>query len=566
LAPVTATTDRPRRPEPGLVAALLVWGIVLLRVIHAFGPETEINDLPYNSDAAIPVLMANDDRPFSLSSLYYYDAERFGAWAWLLPAWVHRHTGWWWTDSMLFVIQTSWVFVGVLAIGALCPRDCYAIPLIYLLVLCLQKDSRFLLFEISQVYAWIVTSLLLAWLCLRRLFRVEALRARGRHERWLVRTLLLAALLLTLWSSTSAAPYLTALLFLEAFRAWLAKPVDGGRRWVAGAAWAAGLFATALLVDKYVRGLYLEHNLRNYQQDSHWYVSIDYGFLGENLRRHLETVAAMSWFPLYVVGVLALLGLVSWCLLGFARSGRAELEARARSVLGDDGVLFALGALAIATLSFVLVVLVDHVRRNEYDPRFLTLTFQFAPVAGLTAVYLAVERGARRRWRRAGLALVSVGVAVLLLAMPDRRPAPSYQVVQRIAEELARKSPGGVLVGGYWQTYVFTSLQTRNTMTPVPVESLRTPWTIDALRGADEVVVEYLASGLDGIGSPPRRLDVYGHSLRLRNPRFHEEAGYAFALYAKSDTPLLLRDGFERGDTLGWSRSAGASRDGDPKP
>ena len=562
---MAATDDRARAQRFTLPAALLVWALVLLRVVHAFGPETEINDFPYSSDTAIPVLMANDDRPFSPFSLYYYSADRFGAWAWALPALIHRHTGLWWTPHMLFVLQASWVFLGAIVIGALCPRDRYAVPLIYLFVLCLQRDGRFMLFEVGQVYAWIVTSLLVTWLCLRRLFRVEALRARGRHEQWMARSFLLAALLLTLWSSATAAPYVTALLCLEAFRAWLAKPAGGGRRWYAGAAWAVGLLATALLVDKVVRWLYLEHSLSEYQQDSHWHVSIDSGFLGENLRRHLATVAAMSWFPLYVAGGLALLGLVVWCLMRFARSGRAELETRVKPVVGDDGVLFALGALAIATLSFVLVVVVDQVRHSSYDTRYLTVTFQFAPVAGLTAFYLAVERGARGWWRRSGLVFVGVAVAVLLLALPGRQPSPGYEIAKRIAEELARKAPGGVLVGGYWETYVFTSLQARHTMTAVPLQSSRTPWTIDALRSADEVVVEYLASRLGVADRPPRHIAPHGYRLRLKDAGFHSDAGYAFALYVKPEADAPFRESFEGGDTGGWSRSSGATRPRSPE-
>ena len=168
------------------------------------------------------------------------------------------------------------------------------------------------------------------------------------------------------------------------------------------------------------------------------------------------------------------------------------------------------------------------------------------------------------RWRpRAGRALLAAGAVVLLLAMPSRRPSPQFQNVKRVATDLARKAPGGVLMGGYWQTYVFTSLQPQDTMTPVPVTSNRTAWTIDALAQTEEVVVEYLQSPLGVDGRPPRNLTQYGHTLRLVVPRFHVDGGYAFALYEKGGVESNVRfpfsDGFERGGTGRWSREAGGS-------
>ena len=555
---MTATSDRPRKHALGLAAALVVWGIVLLRVVHAYGPETEINDLPYSSDTAIPVLMANDDRPFSPHNFYYYGADRFGAWAWVLPALIHRHTGLWWTAHGLFVLQASWVFLGAIVIGALCPRDRYAVPLIYLLVLCLQHDGRYILFELSQVYAWIVTSLLLTWLALRRLFRVEPPPARAR---WLARGGLLASLLLTLWSSVATTPYVAGLLGLEALRARLDETA-GRRWWHVCLAWAVGLFATALLVEHYVRRLYGEHSLRHLQQAFRWQPSIDRGFLLQNLRTHLASLAAMSWFPLYVVALLALVSLIGWCLLRLARGQGARI-ASLRTVLGDDSALFAAGVVGIATLNFCLVVLVDHVRYNQYDTRYLAIAHQLAPVGSLVACYLVVERGLAHLRPRAGRALLAAGVVVLLLAMPERRPSPQFQDVKRVATDLARKAPGDVLMGGYWQTYVFTSLQPQGTMTPVPVNANRTAWTIDALAQAPEVVVEYVQTPLGGGDRPPASITQHGHTFRLVVPRFHVDGGYAFALYEKGDVEGDARfpfsDGFERGGTGGWSRDAGSS-------
>jgi hypothetical protein len=451
---------------------------------------------------------------------------------------------------MLFVLHASWVLLGVVVAGALSRRDRYAIPLIYLLVLCLHSESRYLFFELGQIYGWIATSLLLAWLGLRRLFDLEA---QPGWWKWPVRAGLLAAPFLALLSSFTSVPYLAALLGLEALRGWLKRPA--GARWQLGLAWAVGLFAAALLVERSVRRLHNEYSLEHLQQGMGWQPALDRGFLVQNARRHLDSLAAMSWFPLYAMAALVPVVLLGWCLWRVARRRDAGL-ASVRPLLGDDGVLFAVGAVGIAALNLALVVLVDHVRASHYDTRFLSIAYQFAPTGALMALYLTVERGLGRRQPRTGAALVAGALLVLFLAMPERRPSPQYETVKRIATDLARKAPGGVLVGGYWETYVFASLQPRDTMTPVPLASNRTPWTVGALADAAEVIVEYRATRLVGAsGGPPERFAPYGHSLRLKDASWHVDGGYAFALYVKPGRFPPFRDGFESGDTGRWSRT-----------
>ncbi len=45
---------------------LIVWGFFLLRALHTFGPGNDIVLIPYHSDAAIPVMMSNDERPITV--------------------------------------------------------------------------------------------------------------------------------------------------------------------------------------------------------------------------------------------------------------------------------------------------------------------------------------------------------------------------------------------------------------------------------------------------------------------------------------------------------------------
>jgi len=58
--------------------------------------------VPFNSDGAIPVLMANH-RPWDLFHLYFYGMDRFGAWPFAAEALAGRALGFAWTPSSLHV-------------------------------------------------------------------------------------------------------------------------------------------------------------------------------------------------------------------------------------------------------------------------------------------------------------------------------------------------------------------------------------------------------------------------------------------------------------------------------
>jgi hypothetical protein len=88
-------------------------------------------------------------------------------------------------------------------------------------------------------------------------------------------------------------------------------------------------------------------------------------------------------------------------------------------------------------------------------------------------------------------------------------------------------------MGSYWETYVFTSLQTNDAMTPVPFEGqeFRTLWTQERIRLADKIVVEYGRSKLSDEHGPPQHLNQFGNSLLLIDPNWYRNGEYAFALY-----------------------------------
>jgi hypothetical protein len=117
-------------------------------------------------------------------------------------------------------------------------------------------------------------------------------------------------------------------------------------------------------------------------------------------------------------------------------------------------------------------------------------------------------------------------------------PAPVYSLeyhrLEQTALTLARKAPRAVLIGGYWDTYVFVALQPHDPMIPVPAEGqvTRTPWTREAVAHADRIVFVSRRSSPGTPVPPPQSLSQYGSSFRLIEANWLDTRWYTFALYA----------------------------------
>src|SRR5436305_14920168 len=114
--------------------------------------------------------MSNDERPITIFNLYYYGTDRWGGWPLLLTQLIRRATGYRWSDQSVFILLTVWLFIGAFAIARLNRRAPLLSALAFLIALCLHTESRFQIFELSQLYAWQTTALLLGWYCLRHFF------------------------------------------------------------------------------------------------------------------------------------------------------------------------------------------------------------------------------------------------------------------------------------------------------------------------------------------------------------------------------------------------------------
>ncbi len=517
-----------------VLAALAGWSAFLWRGLDAFGPGSAINNISFNSDSAIPVLMANDERPITVFNCYYYGADRWGAWPFIAAQLIGRATGHYWTAESLTALQIIWVFLGVWAVLSLSRDEPMLAGIVYLIAVCLHRESRYLLFELSQLYAWQTTSLLLSWVCLRRLFdsSVEAAPQYpiGRPVFWVILTL--GSSFLATWSSVASSLFLVFLLAVEALRAQskMQAAPSTGRRHLMPTISGITAIAAANLLERQLKMSYRRYSLEHYGNPFMTVFNLDTGHFATNLGEQWNHLARLTWWPLYVLPLVALALAVA---LVSVRT-RPTLREHVREAFARDTAILVLGAYGIAALNFGLAVIVDHVRSSDYDDRFLTLTNLFAPVGGMLTIFLllmgAVRSSRLRPYLRAAFLLGAVGL--LTIRFPVARYSREYQVIKTTALILAQRAPGAVLMGSYWDTYVFTALQPRIAMVPVPFEgeSLRTPWTPLALERATHVIISYSSRDARSV-SRPASLQQYGHRLRLIEPYWYGNEFYTFALY-----------------------------------
>jgi hypothetical protein len=520
-----------------ILLALAVWSFFLWRAFNVYGPSGNANNIGFNSDAAIPILMSNEDRPIGVFNLYYYGTDRWGAWPFFATQFIHRVTGYRWTDQSLFMLQTLWLFIGVLCFAALSRRDSLLVALVYLTALCLHTEARFLIFELSQLYAWQTTALLFSWYGLRRLFEFdfEAVKTRWDWKRSTLIFLTFAFSYLAVWSSNASLFFLIFLLHLEALRARLkTKGERVYQRLLKPYAFALISILAATLLEQLQKWNFHRHGLKHYGSDFKTNFHLDTSYLSENLGEQLHNIGKLSWWPLYLLSILVMLALASSFLYAYFKKKDGLLE-KLRTALADDTMILAIGAFAIASINFALAVMVDHVRLSLYDLRFLTLTNLFYPISGMLIIFLIFKLIVKssRFGSYAQPAFSVILLMLLIIKFPAQGYNHEYKLTKDAALVLEQKAPRGVLMGGYWETYVFPALQPDNPMIAIPIEGheVRMPWTRELVRRADRVILEYGRIHSGGPVAPPERLDQYGSSLRLVDPEWYKNELYAFALY-----------------------------------
>lgn len=532
---------------------VLVWGFFLVRAISVFAPDSGYVQ-PFNSDSALPVLMANDERIDAFRT-YIYGQDQVGAWPSLICQLIKRATGHRWTPRQIHIMQSAWLFLSLFFVAALTRSYFYLTGALFLSTLCLHPTVSHYFFVLNQRFAWQTTALFLGWWSLRRTCEYQfgvVSASRGKAGLWYLLTLFFT--FLAAWTSPSSVPILCVFFALECARARIlslrslkASPRLALANFACALPLLAGFAAHQLLKANYQR-----FALRHFGQDYLTPVEFDWGFLRINLQHQLHNLGDAPWHALILLGVFAS-PFVAFQLLRSLRRSALEKERQD----DDEGAVGArldlcvllLGSCAIAVINFVTSFVFSWMRLNAYGPRYLALTYMFGTFAGLlTLLWLVLIPKKIYAARRYAFPLLAIACVILLaLKFPPVRIEPTYQQMSEVAADLSRNAPPGTpLLGGYWDTYALAALQTDPTLIPVPAEDqlVRTPWTPLKMREAGQVLVVHhvfsspggaeVVSAYETFGdgqNPPALIRQHGATLRLLIPRWHERNGYVFSLY-----------------------------------
>ncbi|HEX8702431.1 MAG TPA: hypothetical protein VF815_26595, partial [Myxococcaceae bacterium] len=523
-------------PRTGLrvlmgVGALVLFGLLAARATQVLGPASPHVPL-YNSDRAVPVLMCQADH-WSFFDLYYYGQDRFAGWPFFSLRAVSQLFGFHATPQHLHVWLTVWLLGGALVMGALGRGLRVLAAGLYVLILLAQPEVRFILFELAQVYPWQMTALLLAWWSLRQgnsLVIDHAGHPPPRRAAVLfrVRTFLLA--FLAIWTNTVSGPLLALLAGAEAVRARLVAPQRFPLRrflwrWAEGVLLAGAAFALeAILRSRYHRFSKVHFGNR-YSTN----LGVDWAYLGQNARAVLETVWSSSTFPWLALGTVG--AIVAAVFLW--RTWRTGAH-REQPLL--EGAVLLLSTWGLAAAHLPLLILLNHVRLNDYSGRYFLPVFLFGSFSGALAVALGAGLlpGLSRFRSRLLPALGALGIAAGAWALPAPDVNPEFTELQATATRLAQLKPGTPLLGGYWETYVLASLQSEGHLLPVPHEDSyqRTVWWAREMKNRPEVIVEHSDFPAAGLAEAPEPwIFQYQTLLLLEQPRWERGAGRTFSLY-----------------------------------
>ena len=479
--------------------------------------------------------MANDNRPIRLFNFYYYGHDRWGGWPFLLAQVIRRVSTHQWTAQSLSTLQTIWLFIGAVIIGALSRRDWIVITFVFLVSVCVLADPGHLIFLLSHVYAWQITAMFLGWYGLRRLIERNRKAAQPwRKVFWPAATFLFSYL--AIWSSISSAVFLLFLAGLESLRAYLK---DDRRRRFSLKPMLVGMMVVvpAIVAERLQVMLYHQSAMRNFGNEFRTPLQMDFGFLFHNLGIQSVKLATEFSRPLFFTLVATV---AAACVL-FYRFRTGWPSFREAFSTSADTLIAAVGAYGIALINFVLAVTTSHVRINEYDDRYLLLTNVFGTFSGLLAVFLVVDFAIRNNQvRRYWITGFLLGMLVFfVVAFPRKIYQPDYESFQDAALGLTHRAPGAILLGDYWGVYVLAALQPADAITPVPFDSQlnRMPWTRETVQNATEVLVQHPGSKSEEAGQPAEYLSQYGAQFRLTEPRVYDNGVFAFARYIKNTGP-----------------------------
>ncbi|HBS07039.1 MAG TPA: hypothetical protein DEA96_18855 [Leptospiraceae bacterium] len=440
---------------------ILITGLFLFRA-PSYAPDTEFIIGGFSSDTGIPVLMSNSDY-FSPFSLYYWGQDRFGSWPFLLFSMVGSP----WSPLAIFLGMYIYLHLSLLVM--LRNRS----PLLLLAALTLLHSWRPLggfLFDIAQPYGWQLGSIFLG-----------ISLAEGKSKSWKKRVTLFIISFLAIWLSPSSVLYLIAIPLIRIAilnRSWIYRALQGLKdSSPVILAYAAHSMMRRFVVNSNAASFYEE-----YETPLKWkaeLVAPAWNAVKSNIFQNWEIL-------LWVAGMIILMGALYSLLTG---RGRRHVRMS----------IPALALIAGSILFLVSILPLNWFTLNQYGARYLALP-RFLMLLGLllftgrwiinmSSTIVSIEPALRT--------IGSGSLSILILFafwsnLPERKESAHYRDRLMIARSLEQKYPGIPLLGNYWETYVYSALQThRNLPQPGPGQYQRTPFLLPAVLGADQLIVNH---------------------------------------------------------------------------
>ncbi|MCB1137731.1 MAG: hypothetical protein KDK23_03205 [Leptospiraceae bacterium] len=507
-----------------------------------YAPDTTFIAGGYSSDTAIPVLMANSDHT-SLFSLYYWGQDRFGSWPFLVYQFA--------ADAFAFHWEAIHIFLGMylflhLSILVFCWRRGF-IPLLVLLgPLHFWPQVSNYLFDIAQPYGWQLASILLALTAAER-------SGRSRTAAFFFGL----CSFLAIWLSPSSVLYCLGMPFLMMSERGLSSPT----RWKQlGRLSLPPLLG--YLFHSLLRRMVVEHNNDAYYHgyetplkwESRW---IDPAFRA--VIQHLDgTTEILIWL---VAGALLLLAALDILRRSLRQDGSGLLPQLSSRVLRNPASL----TLLSGSILFVIALLpLNWFAANLYGaryialPRYLMATGFLLLMHKLLLHYLPFTlRPISNFGPMRNLLSLLLTVALLIgfnvfgqMLFQKREVSDAFLFRRSVARALEEMYPGVPLLGNYWETYVYASLQRHGSLPqPGTGQYQRTPFLLPDFLQSDRILVilrGYPAAlakneSVDGgQKSEPRRIITF-RSVEYQLIEFKEIHGLPVALYRKSEKPSANR-------------------------
>jgi len=424
---------------------------------------------PFTSDSAIAVIMSRGPYP-SLFSAYYYGQDRFGSLPFLLHALLARLIGFQVNPLTLYAQLCIVIFLSLIIFLQRAVNSWPAALAAFAIVaVTISLDRRFVdqIFELSKVYPWQLALLLVA------LPSVES----GTR-------LVMASVFICLatWMNPLSSVFMAVAL---------------GCCFLVRRGYKGGVPSLIFVVLPAA----LEAGLRNvYHLVSNHDFGIDYSFPLEGVMLHpFWDHVHRAWVEVNDAVTLGGLGVsVVAISVGLARP---QGDRSRPWLLG-----FCLTGMAVA--NFFACTLSKYVARNgAFESRYFSLSRLCVLLAAVLFLVWAARSLARRTIPMLAVAATCFGLGLLLL--PPDGADTKYSKLQETAMTLVGHPQPVVVMGSYWETYVYVALVPEGSLAALPFKSEydRMPWVARDLFP--------LAKTVAVVGAPP------SEDFDDRGRRFH---------------------------------------------